>query len=34
MNKIIISILIWLICMPCMVAAETQKELEEAIGDI
>ena len=30
MNKIIISILIWLVCMPCMVAAETSKELEEA----
>ena len=31
MNKIVISILIWLVCMPCMVAAETSKELEEAI---
>lgn len=30
MNKIVISILIWLVCMPCMVAAETSKELEEA----
>ena len=30
MNKTIISILIWLVCMPCMVAAETSKELEEA----
>ena len=30
MNKVIISILIWLVCMPCMVAAETSKELEEA----
>ncbi len=32
MNKIVISILIWLVCMPCMVAAETSKELEEAIA--
>ena len=31
MNKIVIFILIWLVCMPCMVAAETSKELEEAI---
>lgn len=31
MNKTFISILIWLFCMPCMVAAETSKELEEAI---
>ena len=31
MNKTFISILIWLVCMPCMVAAETSKELEEAI---
>jgi len=30
MNKIVISILIWLVYMPCMVAAETSKELEEA----
>lgn len=30
MNKTIISILIWLVCMPCMVVAETSKELEEA----
>ena len=30
MNKTIISILIWLVCMPCMLAAETSKELEEA----
>ena len=30
MNKTIISILIWLVCMPCMAAAETSKELEEA----
>ena len=30
MNKTIISILIWLFCMPCMVVAETSKELEEA----
>ena len=30
MNKTIISILIWLVCMPCMVAAEASKELEEA----
>ena len=30
MNKIVISILIWLVCMPCMVAAETSKELEDA----
>ena len=31
MNKTIISILIWLVCMPCMAVAETSKELEEAI---
>lgn len=30
MNKTIISILIWLVCMPCMAAAETSKKLEEA----
>lgn len=30
MNKTIISLLIWLVCMPCMAAAETSKELEEA----
>lgn len=30
MSKTIISILIWLVCMPCMLAAETSKELEEA----
>lgn len=30
MNKTIISILIWLVCVPCMLAAETSKELEEA----
>ena len=30
MNKTIISILIWLVCMPCMAVAETSKELEEA----
>ena len=30
MNKTIISILIWLVCIPCMAAAETSKELEEA----
>ena len=31
MNKTIISILIWLVCMPCMAVSETSKELEEAI---
>ena len=31
MNKTIISILICLVCMPCMVVAETSKELEKAI---
>lgn len=31
MNKTIISLLIWLVCMPCMAAAETSKELEEAL---
>ena len=30
MNKTIISILIWLVCMPCMAAAETSKKLEAA----
>ncbi len=30
MSKTIISILIWLVCIPCMAAAETSKELEEA----
>ena len=30
MSKTIISILIWLVCMPCMAVAETSKELEEA----
>ena len=33
MNKTIISLLIGLLCMPCMVAAETSKELEEAIEE-
>ena len=31
MNRTIIFILIWLLCMPCMAVAETSKELEEAI---
>ena len=31
MNKTIISLLIWLVCMPCMAAAETSKELEDAL---
>lgn len=31
MNKTIISILIWLVCMPCMAASETPEELEAAI---
>ena len=31
MNRIIIPILIWLVCMPCVAAAETSKELEEAL---
>ena len=31
MNKTVISILIWLVCIPSMVVAETSKELEEAI---
>ena len=30
MNKTVISILIWLLCMPCMAVAETSKELEDA----
>lgn len=30
MSKTIISILIWLVCIPSMVVAETSKELEEA----
>ena len=30
MNKTIISLLIWLVCMPCMAAAETSKELDMA----
>lgn len=30
MSKTIISILIWLVCMPCMAAEETSKELEVA----
>ena len=31
MNRTVIFILIWLLCMPCMAVAETSKELEEAI---
>ena len=30
MSKTIISVLIWLVCMPFLAAAETSKELEEA----
>ena len=31
MSKTVISLLIWLVCMPCMAAAETSKELEDAL---
>ena len=31
MNKNIIFLLLWFLCLPCMAAAETSKELEEAI---
>ena len=31
MSKTVISLLIWLVCMPCLAAAETSKELEDAL---